>query len=343
MTMRESREQQHTHHPTFKNSFSPQTQKSKKKFQMNGEDFFSSAQWIEELSIGDNNNDSDEEDLVEVVSPLLAPFSLPVSPLNIGEAIATTVKEEVPITLLDFAPRHASPGESVILCMSSSKISKLRVWFDQETKRSEARRITPQTWKCEIPKDLVRKKTGEMSCVVTMRIYWVTSALRGFPKGRYDFTDRYDMTIRFPRERVDATITTTSSRTVLSRKRSRQDFKEADEDSTISLRKIHVDKNDSSRKRAISPPIVQRVERYRKSFATMIDEEDVELDTNKLSAEADRLFEDAFRFFTTATSKRKEERKLFVNEAQRVDQTGLNLLHLMCLYVKFCFSLSLFF
>ena len=57
----------------------------------------------------------------------------------------------------------------------------------------------------------------------------------------------------------------------------------------------------------------------------MIDEEDVELDTNKLSAEADRLFEDA-RFFTTATSKRKEERKLFVNEAQRVDQTGLNLL-----------------
>ena len=308
------------------------------------EDFFSS-EWIEELNLGerDGNEDPVEE---SVFAPLSIRTDDLVSSLSsIPEPMTTfeteKEEEEEAITLLDFVPRHASPGESVILCMSSSKIRKLRVWFDQETKRSEAKRITPQTWKCEIPKDLVRKKKGEMSCVVTMRVYWVTSVIPGFSKGRYDFTDRYDMTIRFPRERVDTTTSRTSRRKVSSRKRSREDFKEADEDSAISLRKIGVDKNHNSRKSATSPPIVQRVERYRKSFATMIDEEDVELDTNKLSVEADRLFEDAFRFFKTATSKRKEERKLFVNEAQRVDQTGLNLLHLMCLYVKFCLSLSL--
>ena len=297
---------------------------------MNTEDFFTSD-WIEELSLGEKNTTVSEEDRVEAVSPLLSPLIVPaeqISPLYIERAsLSTTSKTETDrIKLLDFVPRHGSPGEPILLCMSSSNISKLSVWFDQETKRSEAKRITPQTWKCTLPINLEK---GETNRIVTMRVHWLTSVTSGFPKGRYDFSERFDITVRYLRERVD---TDRTPKNVLSRKRSRQDFKEADEDSD---RMNSSTKNDINQhgKRIVSPPIVQRMERYRKSFATMIDEEDVELDTNKLSVEADRLFEDAFRFFATATSKRKEERKLFVNEAQRVDQTGLNLLHLMCLCV----------
>ena len=50
---------------------------------MNGEDFFSSTQWIEELSVGDNN-DSDG-DLVEVVSPLLREKLKKVKAVCLGE------------------------------------------------------------------------------------------------------------------------------------------------------------------------------------------------------------------------------------------------------------------
>ena len=259
------------------------------------------------------------DDDVRIVSPLLSPLHHPdvvSDPLSnrMTERTMTTTD----IKVLDYLPRCLSRGEPFMICLSSSNLKNVSVWFDDEKVRAEVTRITPHTWRCVLPRDI--EATMASSRVITMRVHFAT-----VQKNRHGFTNRHNMTVRFD------DVSKKKKKNILSRKRSRQDVKEAEEEDSLSSKTEDIIQNERT---TVSP--INLLKKYRKSFpVTVEDEEDVEIDTNELSAKADRDIEEAFRVFKHATKERHEQRNLFVNEAERVDESGLNLLHFMCLYVIF--------